>query len=189
MPATGHSSSTMGRYAIIVRAAARRRPVAWVTQGVGMMRRRRTDAQWQELLAEAVRQGWHANELHRRTGASARTVRKRARDFGIVLVRQALGLGIDWDAELAKALTDRETTAAAARRLNVSHVTVWRAAERRGIRLWPDVPPPRSPKAWEAEFRRAAEQGENQSALARRLGVTRQAVSLAAKRLNGSPQS
>lgn len=148
------------------------------------MRKRRTDLEWVSILQEASRQGWDAAEVHRRTGAAIDTVRTRARDFGIVLPRKPQGLDIDWDLVLAKAVADEQTTMMVARQLQVHATTVWRAASRRGIRLGPITSPTRDLETWEHEFRRAADIGENPSALARRLGVSRQAVSLAAKRLN-----
>lgn len=149
-----------------------------------MKRKRRTDVQWISILEEASLNGWDAAEVHRRTGASIDTVRTRARDFGIVLARKPLGLDIAWDLIFADAIANGQTTTMVARQLQIDGSTVWRAAAKRGIRLGRVAPSPRSPETWEQEFRRAADIGENYSGLARRLGVSRQAVSLAAKRLN-----
>jgi hypothetical protein len=147
-------------------------------------RTRRSTAQWRELLAEALREGWDSAEIHRRTGAAARTIRVHARKLGFAIVRQLGPGGVRWDVELAKAIEGDETVTMVAHRLKVEASTVSRAVAARGVQLKRATPPPRDAAAWDAELRRAAELGESQSALARRLGVSRQAVSLAVKRGN-----
>ncbi len=148
------------------------------------MRKRRSEAVWRALLGEAVRQGWDSAEIHRRTGATARTIRTHARNLGFAVVRQLGPLGVNWDVELARAIEDCESVTMVAHRLKTHASTVSRAAAARGFQLNRATPPPRDAAVWAAEFNRAAERGESQSALARRLGVSRQAVSLAMKRGN-----
>ena len=153
-----------------------------------MRRTRRSVAEWRALLAEAVRQGCDSAEIHRRTGAAADTIRVHARNLGFPIVRQLGPLGINWDAGLAQAIEGDETAPMVAHRVKAGTSSVLRAAAVRGFQLKRVATTPRDAAAWAAEFRRAAELGESQSALARRLGVSRQAVSLAAKRLPATLQ-
>jgi len=89
--------------------------------------------------------------------------------------------GIDWDAELARAVRDGETASEVARRLGVSPPVVYEARRARGVTL------PMGCKArrnidWDAEAARALGAGETEAEMSRRLDVSRRAVSKALRR-------
>lgn len=149
------------------------------------LRVRRSPAAWKSLLEDALAAGKSVSDVVVHTRASIVTVRTHATRNGIALRRaNSAKRKVDWAAEFQTAVTRGETASDLARRLEVSISSVDKAKAKFGVVLLPSPGGAAVCADWQAEFRRALDQGEHQAALARRLGLKAKTVSQAARRLN-----
>jgi len=139
---------------------------------------RRLPIDWALMFEQAQETGWDVSDLALHLDVDLRTVLYYADRLGIAWRRKphASPRGIDRPAVLEAARHENLTAIALAGRLGVARQTVYSALRRHGLYL-------SERRDWTSEFARAAATGETQSQLARRLRVSRQAVTKAKKRL------
>lgn len=146
--------------------------------------RRRPPGEWRRILDGAADRSLSMAQLARQLNVSAATVRLQTALHGVQLVRGASARKhLDWLAELATAERLGLSRVALADRLGVDTTSVSRAIKKYGITLTNGKGGGPACRDWKSAFDKALAAGETQSALARRLGLCRQTVSLAAKRM------